>query len=275
MKLNIFKKKQKKNAFDDEEDSMEGSENEAAEEPENNEMLEEEKPLSPEEIRKKEEEESIQQKLREAKTEMGLGKVNIENKNLREARDNYSYAYKIYQDLLHEGPDDEKVVRRYNKLSADCRGKLGEIHLILGDFNSAKQFFSEAQNTYNAYEPEFEMESNLIRKLFGDVHFMVGEDEEAKIVYRDAVNVLEKEEYLGWANKEIGEIYKCLAELHLDDGEWKETLKYYRNAVSSKQNAEDVSACMDFIVTTIQVFVIFVLLIPPVKSGSFPHNTVL
>ena len=133
-----------------------------------------------------------------------------------------------------------------------------KIHLILGDFNSAKQYFSEAQNTYNIYEPEYEMESNLIRKLFGDVHFMVGEDEEAKVVYRDAVNVLEKEDYLGWANKEIGEIYKRLAELHLDDCEWNETLKYYRNAVSSKQNAEDVSDCAIFLWYPVILFVLHV-----------------
>jgi len=239
---NIFKKKNKKKAFEDEDDSMAASSSDEGQEGSTDKGGEngEDDGLTPEQRKQKEEEERIQNKLREAKTEMGLGKVNIENKLLRDARDNYSFAYKIYQDLLHEGPEDEKAIKKYNKLSADCRGKLGEIHLILGDFNSAKQYFSEAQNTYNIYEPEYEMESNLIRKLFGDVHFMVGEDEEAKVVYRDAVNVLEKEDYLGWANKEIGEIYKRLAELHLDDCEWNETLKYYRNAVSSKQNAEDI-----------------------------------
>mmetsp|Transcript_22570 Transcript_22570/g.34653 ORF Transcript_22570/g.34653 Transcript_22570/m.34653 type:complete len:976 (-) Transcript_22570:131-3058(-) len=247
---NIFKKKKKKKAIEDEEDSMAASSSDDDQEwmlqflPDEGGENGEDDGLTPEQRKQKleeeEEEQRIQKKLREAKTEMGLGKVNIENKQLREARDNYSFAYKIYQDLLHEGPEDEKAIKKYNKLSADCRGKLGEIHLILGDFNSAKQYFSEAQNTYNIYEPEYEMESNLIRKLFGDVHFMVGEDEEAKVVYRDAVNVLEREEYLGWANKEIGEIYKRLAELHLDDCEWNETLKYYRNAVSSKQNAEDI-----------------------------------
>lgn len=261
MKLEIFKKKEKKAAAanDEEDHPVVGGDDEVTEEANKdieqikNVEKEQEKAISLEEIRIKEEEminkeeqTRIDNRLREAKTEVGLGKINITSNKLAEAHDNFEFAYQIYQDLLGENPEDEKAIKRYRKLSADCHGKLGEVHLIMGDFDPAKQYLKQAQSTYKTYEPEFEMDYYLIGKLLGDAYFMAGEDAEAKAAYSEVVNVLEKDEFLGWSSSKIGDIYKCMAELNLsklclDDEKWNETLKYYRNAVASKQNAEDVS----------------------------------
>ena len=184
---------------------------------------------------------------RDAKTAFGLGKVSIEMKEYPEARQNFKESLDIYSSIMTKYTDgefegDETEVeanqKKLRKKIADCRVELGDIAIVLGDYATAKMYFGEAQNVYEL--DNYVLEFNMVLKRTADIAFYEGEDEHAKEIYTNAVLVLEKEEYLGWAHSVIGKIYKSLAELHLDDEEWDECLKYYRNAASAMQNAEDI-----------------------------------
>ena len=214
-----------------------------------------------------------EQRMRDAKTAYGLGKIDIERKEYEVAGNNIREALSLYMLVLETDFEEEEEVdesqltfaeiqkKKANKKSpeeikkekdlkilkkkiADCRMQLGEVALVKEELESARGYFQDALYIYDDrdYADEFEKDAAFANMKLGDVAFREADDEHAKDLYKRAVEVLENEKHLGWADPVIGYIYKLLAELYLDDEQWKECLKAYSMSAGAKKNSESIGA---------------------------------
>jgi len=214
-----------------------------------------------------------ERRMRDAKTAYGLGKIDIERKEYEVAGNNLREALSLYMHVLDTDFEEEEEVdesqltfaeiqkKKANKKSpeeikkendlkklkkkiADCRMQLGEVALVKEELESARGYFQDALYIYDDrdYADEFEKDAAFANMKLGDVAFREADDEAAKVLYKRAVEVLENEKHLGWADPVIGYIYKILAELYLDDKQWKECLKAYSMSAGAKKNSETIGA---------------------------------
>jgi tetratricopeptide (TPR) repeat protein len=132
----------------------------------------------------------------------------------------YSSAQELLQQSLK--------YKANNSLTANCTLFLGDVHLHLGKYSLARDFYQQALPFYQQLNDRIG-EANCIQAL-GDVHCYFAEYDQARTCYQQALLINSQEEIVGEANciQALGDVHYCIAEYGQARDRYQEALPIYQ-----------------------------------------------
>ena len=195
---------------------------------------------------------------KDAKTTFGLGKLHVTNERYESTQ-----RSTLDSDDNCESEKDQNEGKTLKKDIGDYYYNLGGVEILMKEYVVANDHSVDAQSkdedgVKQSKDPNYKFSMNCkesfllaIKGLADTAYFEGGHDDFVRETYDKVVQVLETDGFLGWTSPIIGDIYLRLGELalkeiersqvtHIDDKKWKDCLLYFRNALSSKENADDI-----------------------------------